>query len=117
MLLAGKLYKEAGKTALVSLSTKMVDVKTEQINKSIKTYTIEYVDGQMDSRIVVDPNLKYPTGSKPGFKIYFHKVHLFSVPDNLFMSGIKKSRDQILSGIGAKISGAATIITYGTAAV
>ena len=117
MLLAGNLYKEAGNTALVSLSTKMVDVKTEQINKSIKTYTIEYVDGQMDSRIVVDPNLKYPTGSKPGFKIYFHKVHLFSVPDNLFMSGVKKSRDQILSGIGAKISGAATIITYGTAAV
>jgi hypothetical protein len=44
-------------------------------------------------------------------------VHLFSFSDNAFMSGMNKLIKEILKSIGANISGVATMINYGTAAV
>lgn len=71
----------------------------------------------MENKITKDKGLGYATGILPGFTTYMHKVHLFSFSDNTFISGMNTFINEILKSIRANISGMATTINYGTAAV
>ena len=123
MVTAGNLYGKKGDKAVVDLTTKMATIGEEKggavegMSKNIKTYTLQYIDGRMENKIIKDKSLGYTTGMLPGFSTYIHKVHLFSFADSTFMSGMSKFIDDIVKSIGANISGVATTINYGTAAV
>jgi|GEM_PF-273717 len=129
MVTAGNLYGKKGENAIVDLTTKIATIGekkengkekeevAEGISKNIKTYTLQYIDGRMENKAVRDKGLGYTTGILPGFATYIHKVHLFSFSDDNFMSGMSKFIDDIEKSIGANISGVATTINYGTAAV
>lgn len=123
MVIAGNLYGKQGEKAVVDLTTKIVTIEEEKeevsegISKNIKTYTLQYIDGRMENKITKDKGLGYATGILPGFTAYVHKVHLFSFSDNAFISGMNTFINEILKSIGANISGVATVINYGTAAV
>ena len=123
MVTAGNLYGKQGEKAVVELTTKIATIEEEKeevsegISKNIKTYTLQYIDGRMENKITRDKGLGYATGMLPGFTTYLHKVHLFSFSDNAFVSGMNTFINEILKSIGANISGVATVINYGTAAV
>ena len=129
MVTAGNLYGKKGENAIVDLTTKIATIAekkenekekeevAEGISKNIKTYTLQYIDGRMENKIVRDKGLGYTTGILPGFVTYIHKVHLFSFSDDNFMSGMSDFIENIVKSIGANISGVATTINYGTAAV
>jgi len=129
MVTAGNLYGKKGENAIVDLTTKIATIGekkengkekeevAEGISKNIKTYTLQYIDGRMENKIIKDKSLGYTTGMLPGFSTYIHKVHLFSFADSTFMSGMSDFIENIVKSIGANISGVATTINYGTAAV
>ena len=125
MVTAGNLYGKNGENAIVDLTTKIATIVekkekeevAEGISKNIKTYTLQYIDGRMENKTVRDKGLGYTTGILPGFVTYIHKVHLFSFSDDNFMSGMSDFIENIVKSIGANISGVATAINYGTAAV
>ena len=117
MAVAGNLYGKYGEDAVMDLTMKMVTIEEEGITKKIRTYTLQYIDGRMENKIDRDKALGYIKGTLPGFTTYIHKVHLFSFSSNSFMIGMKKLIEDILKSIGANISGTATTINYGTAAV
>ena len=127
MVTAGNLYGKNGENAIVDLTTKIATIAekkenekeevAEGISKNIKTYTLQYIDGRMENKTVRDKGLGYTTGILPGFVTYIHKVHLFSFSDDDFMSGMSDFIENIVKSIGANISGVATAINYGTAAV
>ena len=123
MVTAGNLYGKQGDKSVVDLTTKMAIIGEEKggavegISKNIKTYTLQYIDGRMENKITKDKGLGYTTGMLPGFTTYVHKAHLFPSADSTFISGMSKFINDIVKSIGANISGVATTINYGTAAV
>ena len=123
MVTAGNLYGKQGDKAVVDLTTKMATIGEEKggavegISKNIKTYTLQYIDGRMENKIIKDKSLGYTIGMLPGFTTYVHKVHLSSFSDNTFISGMNTFINDIVKSIGANISGVPTTINYGTAAV
>lgn len=117
ILLAGNLYKKTGKEAIVSLITRMGTVKFNNELKTVKTYTLSYADGKMDNIWVKDKITDAITSTMPGFIEYRHTVHLFAASEEEIASGNIAFQEELQKSIGANISGIATLISYGTAAV
>ena len=117
ILLAGNLYKKNGNEAIVSLITRIGTVKSDSEAKTVKIYTLSYVDGRMDNILIKDKISGTITSVIPGFIECRHKVHLFAASEGKISSGDYAFQEEVSKCIGANISGLATIISYGTAAV
>ena len=117
ILLAGNLYKKNGNEAIVSLITRIGTVKSDSEAKTVKIYTLSYVDGRMDNIQIKDKISGTITSVIPGFVECRHKVHLFAASEGKISSGDYAFQEEVSKCVGANISGLATIISYGTAAV
>ena len=92
-------------------------VKFDREVKTVKIYTLSYVDGRMDNIVIKDKISGTITSVMPGFVECRHKVHLFAASEGKIPRSDYAFQEEVSKCIGASISGLATIISYGTAAV
>lgn len=116
IVLAGNLYGGQGEKR-VDLQEKVIDVQNDGIVDKIKIYELSYIDGNMRMNLTSHPQLKYVSGSLPGFVPYVNRVYLFSAMSNGAISRMREFINSIIGTIGSKISGTAMMINYGTAVV
>ena len=109
---AGNLYE----TSIPITSLKEQVTNVDGANQPIKFYNLEYIDAQMDNKMVKD-KIGYLDGSKPGFNKYIHRVHIFASSSNNSKKNMREFIKALSESIGASISAPITAINYGTALV